>query len=134
MSIIKPGISFGQSSTTGTGLFPNYSPRLCNPSAQDVRSIHYAIAPEGALKIKELAYVHTGGNAAGELKHGPLALIDRHCYVLLVNPNDIASDDNIASAYEIKARGAKIIGVSDKPNNVYDIFIEIPSVKSTFYL
>jgi glutamine---fructose-6-phosphate transaminase (isomerizing) len=97
------------------------------------RSIHYAIALEGALKIKELAYVHTEGIAAGELKHGPLALIDRNSYVLLVNPNDIASDDNIASAYEIKARGAKIIGISDRPNNVYDIFIKIPSVKSTFY-
>jgi glucosamine--fructose-6-phosphate aminotransferase (isomerizing) len=67
------------------------------------------------------------------LKHGPLALIDRNSYVLLVNPNDIASEDNIASAYEIKARGAKIIGISDRPNNVYDIFIKIPSVKSTFY-
>jgi glucosamine--fructose-6-phosphate aminotransferase (isomerizing) len=97
------------------------------------RSIHYAIALEGALKIKELAYVHTEGIAAGELKHGPLALIDRNSYVLLVNPNDIASEDNIASAYEIKARGAKIIGISDRPNNVYDIFIKIPSVKSTFY-
>jgi len=97
------------------------------------RSIHYAIALEGALKIKELAYVHTEGIAAGELKHGPLALIDRNSYVLLVNPTDMASEDNIASAYEIKARGAKIIGISDRPNNVYDIFIKIPSVKSTFY-
>jgi glucosamine--fructose-6-phosphate aminotransferase (isomerizing) len=97
------------------------------------RSIHYTIALEAALKIKELAYVHTEGIAAGELKHGPLALIDRNSYVLLVNPNDIASEDNIASAYEIKARGAKIIGISDRPNNVYDIFIKIPSVKSTFY-
>ena len=97
------------------------------------RSIHYAIALEGALKIKELAYVHTEGIAAGELKHGPLALIDRNSYVLLVNPNDVASEDNIASAYEIKARGAKIIGISDRPNNVYDIFIKIPTVKSTFY-
>ena len=97
------------------------------------RSIHYAIALEGALKIKELAYVHTEGIAAGELKHGPLALIDRNSYVLLVNPNDVASEDNIASAYEIKARGARIIGISDRPNNVYDIFIKIPSVKSTFY-
>lgn len=97
------------------------------------RSIHYAVALEGALKIKELAYIHTEGIAAGELKHGPLALIDRNSYVLLVNPNDIASEDNISSAYEIKARGATIIGISDRPNNVYDIFIKIPSVKSMFY-
>jgi len=95
------------------------------------RSVHYAIALEAALKIKELAYVHAEGIAAGELKHGPLALIDRNSYVLVINPNDTSSEDNIACAYEIKARGATIIGISDRPNNVYDIFIKIPSVKDT---
>ena len=98
----------------------------------DSTSAIIAISQSGetadVLKIKELTYVHTEGIAAGELKHGPLALIDRNSYVLLVNPDDIASEDNIASAYEIKARGAKIIGISVRPNNVYDIFIKIPSV------
>src|SRR5919106_1014891 len=92
------------------------------------RSIHYPIALEGALKIKELSYIHAEGIAAGELKHGPLALIDTNSYVIIVNPNGATSDSNIASAHEIKARGATIIGISDKPDEVYDIFIKIPTI------
>ncbi|MGH9976208.1 MAG: glutamine--fructose-6-phosphate transaminase (isomerizing) [Nitrososphaeraceae archaeon] len=93
------------------------------------RSIHYPIALEGALKIKELSYIHAEGIAAGELKHGPLALIDANSYVIIVNPNDTTSDNNIASAHEIKVRGATIIGISNKPDEVYDIFIKIPFIK-----
>jgi glutamine---fructose-6-phosphate transaminase (isomerizing) len=93
------------------------------------RSIHYPIALEGALKIKELSYIHAEGVAAGELKHGPLALIDGNSYAIIINPNDTTSDNNIASAHEIKARGATIIGISNTPNEVYDIFIKIPFVK-----
>ncbi|HXX99242.1 MAG TPA: glutamine--fructose-6-phosphate transaminase (isomerizing) [Candidatus Bathyarchaeia archaeon] len=97
------------------------------------RSIHYPIALEAALKIKELAYIHAEGIAAGELKHGPLALIDRKSIVIIINPTDATYADNMASANEIKARGAVIIGVSDKPNDVYDIFIRIPSIKEPLY-
>jgi glucosamine--fructose-6-phosphate aminotransferase (isomerizing) len=97
------------------------------------RSIHYPIALEGALKLKELAYIHAEGMTAGELKHGPLALIESNSYVIIINPNDTTSNDNIATAHEVKARGATIIGISDRPNDVYDIFIKIPSVKSIFY-
>ena len=67
------------------------------------------------------------------MKHGPLALIDRKSIVIIVNPTDATYADNIASANEIKARGAVIIGVSDKPNAVYDIFIRIPSIKEPLY-
>ena len=97
------------------------------------RSIHYPIALEGALKLKELAYIHAEGMTAGELKHGPLALIERNSYVIIINPNDTTSNDNIATAHEIKARGATIIGISDRPNDVYDIFIKIPCAKSIIY-
>jgi glucosamine--fructose-6-phosphate aminotransferase (isomerizing) len=97
------------------------------------RSIHYPIALEGALKLKELAYIHAEGMTAGELKHGPLALIESNSYVIIINPNDTTYNDNIATAHEIKARGATIIGISDRPNDVYDIFIKIPSVKSIVY-
>jgi glucosamine--fructose-6-phosphate aminotransferase (isomerizing) len=97
------------------------------------RSIHYPIALEGALKLKELAYIHAEGMTAGELKHGPLALIESNSYVIIINPNDTTSNDNIATAHEIKARGATIIGISDRPNDVYDIFIKIPSAKSIIY-
>lgn len=93
------------------------------------RSIHYPIALEGALKIKKLSYIHAEGVAAGELKHGPLALIDGNSYAIIINPNDATSDNNIASAHEIKARGATIIGISNTSNEVYDIFIKIPFIK-----
>ena len=95
------------------------------------RSIHYPIALEGALKIKELSYIHAEGIVAGELKHGPLALIDKNTYVILINPDDRTFQDNIVSAREIKARGATIIGISNRPDDVYDIFIKIPFVKSS---
>jgi glutamine---fructose-6-phosphate transaminase (isomerizing) len=78
-----------------------------------------------------LSYIHAEGIAAGELKHGPLALIDRNSYVIIINPNDATYDDNIASAYEIKARGATIIGISNRPNEAYDIFIKIPFIRSS---
>jgi glutamine---fructose-6-phosphate transaminase (isomerizing) len=95
------------------------------------RSIHYPIALEGALKIKELSYIHAEGIAAGELKHGPLALIDRNSYVIIINPNDSTFDNNLASAHEVKARGATIIGISNTPNEVYDIFIKVPFIQCT---
>jgi glutamine---fructose-6-phosphate transaminase (isomerizing) len=50
---------------------------------------------------------------------------------LVINPDDTSSEDNITCAYEIKAGGATIIGISDRPNNVYDTFINIPSLKNT---
>lgn len=92
------------------------------------RSIHYPIALEGALKIKELSYIHAEGIVAGELKHGPLALIDRNTYLIIINPEDRTYADNIVSAREIKARGATIIGISNVPNDVYDIFFKMPSI------
>jgi glucosamine--fructose-6-phosphate aminotransferase (isomerizing) len=97
------------------------------------RSIHYPIALEGALKIKELSYIHAEGIVAGELKHGPLALIDKNTYVIVINPDDRTFEDNIVSTREIKARGATIIGISNKPDEVYDIFIKIPFLKTSIF-
>jgi glutamine---fructose-6-phosphate transaminase (isomerizing) len=96
------------------------------------RSIHFPIALEGALKIKELSYIHAEGMVAGELKHGPLALIDKNTYVIVINPEDRTYDDNIVSAREIKTRGATIIGISNKPNEAYDIFLKIPYIDCPF--
>jgi glucosamine--fructose-6-phosphate aminotransferase (isomerizing) len=92
------------------------------------RSIHFPIALEGALKMKELAYVHAEGIAAGELKHGPLALMDRNAVVFVINPEDGTYRDTLSSAHEVKARGAKIIGISNIANEVYDAIIEIPKM------
>jgi glucosamine--fructose-6-phosphate aminotransferase (isomerizing) len=109
--------------------------RLVNitmPKVNDIyllgRSIHFPIALEGALKMKELAYVHAEGIAAGELKHGPLALMDKNAVVFVLNPDDKTYSDTLSSAYEVKARGAKIIGISNLPNNIYDAVIEIPKM------
>ena len=97
------------------------------------RSLHYPISLEGALKIKELAYVHAEGIAAGEIKHGPLALIEKNTYVIVINPSDSTYNNTISSAYEIKARGATVIGISDKMDDVYDYFINIGKVRDNLY-
>lgn len=90
------------------------------------RGVHYPIAAEAALKIKELTYIHAEGMPGGELKHGPLALIDSSTYVIAINPGDSTHGDMVTGAREIKARGAKIIGVSDRESDVYDHWIRIP--------
>ncbi|MFL6340880.1 MAG: glutamine--fructose-6-phosphate transaminase (isomerizing) [Nitrososphaeraceae archaeon] len=97
------------------------------------RSMHYPIALEGALKIKEIAYIHAEGIAAGELKHGPLALIDKNTVMIVINPGDTTFDDTVSNAHEIKARGATVVGISNKENEVYDHFIKIPQVRDVLY-
>jgi glucosamine--fructose-6-phosphate aminotransferase (isomerizing) len=97
------------------------------------RGIHYPIALEAALKLKELTYIHAEGLPGGELKHGPLALMDSNSFVVVINPNDSTYSDTLTSAREIKARGAKIIGISDTPSDVYDHWIEIPSINESAY-
>ncbi|RNJ78366.1 MAG: glutamine--fructose-6-phosphate transaminase (isomerizing) [Nitrosopumilus sp. H8] len=90
------------------------------------RGIHYPIAIEAALKLKELTYIHAEGIAGGELKHGPLALMDSSAFVIVINPDDTTYSDTLTSAREIRARGAKIIGISDLQSDVYDYWIKIP--------
>ena len=97
------------------------------------RGIHFPIAKETALKLKELTYIHAEGIPAGELKHGPLALMDENVFVIIINPDDSTYTDTINSANEIKARGAKIIGISDKNNDIYDYWIEVPKTEEVFY-
>lgn len=97
------------------------------------RGMHHPIALEAALKLKELTYIHAEGIAGGELKHGPLALMDSNVYVIIINPNDSTYTDTITSAREIKSRGAKIIGISDKNSDVYDHWIQIPKIDESMY-
>lgn len=97
------------------------------------RGIHYPIAIEAALKLKELTYIHAEGIPGGELKHGPLALMDSNVFVIIINPNDSTYADTLTSAREIKARGAKIIGISDIESNVYDFWIELPKSEEIAY-
>ena len=97
------------------------------------RGIHYPIAIEAALKLKELTYIHAEGIPGGELKHGPLALMDSNVFVIIINPNDSTYLDTLTSAREIKARGAKIIGISDVESDVYDFWIELPKSDEITY-
>ena len=97
------------------------------------RGINYPIAIESALKLKELTYIHAEGIPGGELKHGPLALMDSNVFVIIINPNDSTYADTLTSAREIKARGAKIIGISDIESDLYDYWIEIPKIKEILY-
>ena len=96
------------------------------------RGINFAIALEGALKMKEISYVHAEGMPAGELKHGTLALIDRGTPVVVVCPNDYTYEETIANAHETKARGAFVIGLSDINNPIFDDWIVIPDVDEIF--
>jgi glutamine---fructose-6-phosphate transaminase (isomerizing) len=95
--------------------------------------VHYFIACEASLKLKELAYIHAEALPSGELKHGPLALLDSSSYVLVFNPSDATHANTLASAHEVKARGAKIIGVSDQPSELYDHWIRIPRVPEQLF-
>jgi glucosamine--fructose-6-phosphate aminotransferase (isomerizing) len=89
------------------------------------RGLSYPTALESALKIKEVSYIHAEGFAGGELKHGVMALIEKGTPVLVYNPSDETYEDTLSSAHEVKARGAYVIGVADKPNEVYDTFIPV---------
>ena len=75
------------------------------------RGVNYPIAMEGALKLKELAYMHAEGYAAGEMKHGPLALIDDKMAVVVIAPQDDVYEKTISNLEEAKARGGQIISI-----------------------
>ncbi|NOT70877.1 MAG: glutamine--fructose-6-phosphate transaminase (isomerizing) [Hyphomicrobium sp.] len=79
------------------------------------RGTSYPIALEGALKLKEISYIHAEGYAAGELKHGPIALIDENVPVIVVAPEDDLFDKTISNMQEVAARGGQIILISDAP-------------------
>ena len=77
------------------------------------RGISYPIALEGALKLKEISYIHAEGYAAGELKHGPIALIDENVPVVVVAPQDELFEKTVSNMQEVHARGGQIVLVSN---------------------
>jgi glucosamine--fructose-6-phosphate aminotransferase (isomerizing) len=97
------------------------------------RGTNFHIAGEGALKMKEIAYIHTDGMPAGELKHGSLALIEKGTPVIAICPQDYTFYDTLSNVEEAKARGAFVIGVSDRQEDVFDEWIKIPKVEEIFY-
>jgi glucosamine--fructose-6-phosphate aminotransferase (isomerizing) len=97
------------------------------------RGINFAIASEGALKLKEISYIHAEGMPAGELKHGTLALIEKDTPVVVICPDDYTYRETLSNAIEAKSRGAYIIAVSDRKNEIYDFWVKIPKVDELLY-
>jgi glucosamine--fructose-6-phosphate aminotransferase (isomerizing) len=77
------------------------------------RGAHYPLALEGALKLKEISYIHAEGYAAGELKHGPIALIDERTPSVVIAPHDHLFEKTMSNVQEVAARGGKVILISD---------------------
>ncbi len=82
------------------------------------RGLSYPIAMEGALKLKELSYIHAEGYAAGEMKHGPLALIEDGLPVVILAPKDKYFEKTISNMQEVIARGGKVILITDDDQNI----------------
>jgi glucosamine--fructose-6-phosphate aminotransferase (isomerizing) len=78
------------------------------------RGTSYPLALEGALKLKEISYIHAEGYAAGELKHGPIALIDEDLPVIVIAPHDNLLEKTVSNMQEVAARGGKIVLVTDE--------------------
>ena len=77
------------------------------------RGTSYPLALEGALKLKEISYIHAEGYAAGELKHGPIALVDQDMPVIVIAPNDSVLEKTISNMQEVAARGGRLILIGD---------------------
>jgi len=97
------------------------------------RGINFAIASEGALKLKEISYIHAEGMPAGELKHGTLALIEPGTPVAVICPDDYTYRETLSNAMEAKSRGAYIIAISDRKNEIYDFWVKIPKADELLY-
>ena len=72
-----------------------------------------ALAYEGALKLKEISYIHAEGYAAGELKHGPIALVDEHTPIIVIAPSDALFEKTASNMSEVVARGGRVIMITD---------------------
>jgi glucosamine--fructose-6-phosphate aminotransferase (isomerizing) len=77
------------------------------------RGASYPLALEGALKLKEISYIHAEGYAAGEMKHGPIALIDDQVPIIVIAPHDVHFEKTISNMQEVMARGGKVLLISD---------------------
>ncbi len=98
------------------------------------RGIHYPIALEGALKLKEISYIHAEGYPAGEMKHGPIALIDERMPVVALAPVDRVFEKMIGNMQEVKARGGSVIALTTRGDTklasildpARDVILEVP--------
>jgi len=79
------------------------------------RGLMYPLALEAALKLKEISYIHAEAYASGELKHGPIALIDKKMPVVIMAPRDALFDKTVSNMQEVMARGGKVVLITDEP-------------------
>ncbi len=94
------------------------------------KSWNYPMALESAIKIQEVSYIHAEGFAGGELKHGPIALIEDGTPCIVLAGRDEVMPDILSNAVQLRARGALIIGVSPEPNEIFDEWIRVPDAAS----
>jgi len=96
------------------------------------RGINYPVALEGALKLKEISYIHAEGYSAGEMKHGPIALIDEEMPVVVIIPHDNVFDKTLSNLKEVESRNGRIIAVTDHPSaELEEVAWDIIRVPST---
>ncbi|MGO9057031.1 MAG: glutamine--fructose-6-phosphate transaminase (isomerizing) [Candidatus Binataceae bacterium] len=99
------------------------------------RGINYPVALEGALKLKEISYIHAEGYSAGEMKHGPIALIDENMPVVVLIPNDNVFEKTLSNLKEVESRNGRIIAVTDHKNpELEEVAWEIIEVPATHRL
>ncbi len=101
------------------------------------RSVGYPIAMEGALKLKEISYLHAEGYPAGEMKHGPIALLDKDVPVVTIAPRNSVYDKMISNIQEVKARGAPVIAVATRGDpeieEICDNVLWVPETTEMLY-
>jgi len=111
--------------------------RFCDNMLFMGRGYNYPVALEGALKVKEISYIHAEGYSAAEMKHGPIALIDNMMPVVFIAIKDNVYDKVLSNLQEIKSRGGKVIGIVNDDNDELDYIlddkIKIPTIDEQFY-
>lgn len=100
------------------------------------RGLNYPIALEGALKLKEITYIHAEGYPAAEMKHGPIALIDENMFVIFIAPKDKTYEKIVSNIQEVKSRGGKVVALVTEGDKIIskmaDYTIEIPETDKIF--
>jgi glucosamine--fructose-6-phosphate aminotransferase (isomerizing) len=103
---------------------------MCTSSLYIGRGINYPVALEGALKLKEISYIHAEGYPAGEMKHGPIALIDEQMPVVCLTPRDALYDKMVSQVEQAKARGGRVVAVATQGDALMaskaDYLVEVP--------
>jgi glucosamine--fructose-6-phosphate aminotransferase (isomerizing) len=88
------------------------------------RGINYPVALEGALKLKEISYIHAEGYPAGEMKHGPIALIDEQMPVVAIAPHDHVFEKMIGNMQEVKARGGSVVAITSRGDDKLSVILD----------